>query len=97
MSRCRVKNPTSEVKTWVTFWHFPHLSGVALVGGAHKQTSHTEDDVQQNEEGKEKKKNTLPAHMVVVKQANSQAVCVWVKSPEKNRCLANKALITFYL
>lgn len=71
MSWCRVKSPTSEVKTWVAFWHFQHLSAVALVGGAHKQTSHTEDDVQQNEEGKEKKKNTLPAHMVVVKQANS--------------------------
>lgn len=93
MSWCRVKSPTSEVKTWVAFWYFPHLSAVALVGGAHKQTSHTEDD-----RGRQrKKKNTLRAHMVAVKQANSQAVCVWVKSPEKKRCLANKALITFYL
>lgn len=95
MSWCRVKSPTSEVKTWVAFWHFPHLSAVALVGGAHKRPT---QKMMFNKTRKAKKKNKhTSCTMVVVKQANSQAVCVWVKSPEKKRCLANKALITFYL
>lgn len=86
MSRCRVKNPTSEVKTWVAFWHFPHLSGVALVGGAHKQTSHTEDDVQQNEEGKEKKKkkHTSCTHGSCKASKQSSSLRVGEKPREKS-------------
>lgn len=101
MSWCRVKSPTSEVKTWVAFWYFPHLSAVALVGGAHKQTSHTEDDVQQNEEGKEKKrKKTQKKHTSCIHgscKASKQSSCLRVGEKPREKALLRKQSLNHLL
>lgn len=91
MSWWRVKSPTSEFKTWVVFWYFPHLCVVALAGGAHKQTSHTEGWCSTKRGRQRKKKRTSRTHGSC--KASKQPSCLRVgEKPREKALLSEQSL-----